>query len=216
MTQAASAAAPLRRPADIDRRARIFLAAERAFVRHGFHAATMNHVAEEAGMSAGNLYRYFPSKEALVEDLCRCNRDERAAEFERLAAGGDLCGALAEMINERLLSQPRQKARLIVEMWAEAGRNARVGDITRAFDAATRTSLAGMVAKAKAAGAAPAELDPAFAARAIFTLVSGLLKRMAQEAEFDRQAEAEMALGILRALFAGAIAPAPGAAVEER
>ena len=43
-----------------DRRAHILAAAERAFVRYGFHAATMKHVADEAGMSAGNLYRYFP------------------------------------------------------------------------------------------------------------------------------------------------------------
>ena len=42
---------------------------ERAFVRYGFHAATMQNVADEAGMSAGNLYRYFPSKEAIVEGL---------------------------------------------------------------------------------------------------------------------------------------------------
>ena len=59
-----------RRTADPERRERILEAAERAFVRHGFHAATMQHVADEAGMSAGNLYRYFPSKEAIVEGLC--------------------------------------------------------------------------------------------------------------------------------------------------
>ena len=59
-----------RRPADAGRRKRILEAAERAFVRHGFHATTMQHVADELGMSAGNLYRYFPSKEAIVEGLC--------------------------------------------------------------------------------------------------------------------------------------------------
>ena len=37
-------------------------AAERAFVRNGFHATTMQHVADEVGMSAGNLYRYFPPR----------------------------------------------------------------------------------------------------------------------------------------------------------
>ena len=61
-------ASPRRLPED-ERRAHIVAAAERAFVRYGFHAATMTQVADEAGMSAGNLYRYFPSKEAIVEGL---------------------------------------------------------------------------------------------------------------------------------------------------
>jgi TetR/AcrR family transcriptional regulator, repressor for uid operon len=47
----------------VDRRTRILDAAETCFVRSGFHRTTMQDVAAEAGMSAGNLYRYFPSKE---------------------------------------------------------------------------------------------------------------------------------------------------------
>ena len=70
-----------RRPADAERRQRILEAAERAFVRHGFHATTMQHVADEAGMSAGNLYRYFPSKEAIVEGLCELDQAERAGRL---------------------------------------------------------------------------------------------------------------------------------------
>ena len=74
------------RQADHARRDHIAAAAERAFVRHGFHAATMQQVAEEAGMSAGNLYRYFPSKEALVEGICLLDQRERGAAFHALAA----------------------------------------------------------------------------------------------------------------------------------
>jgi TetR/AcrR family transcriptional repressor of uid operon len=49
--------APARRMPEEERRAHILAAAERAFVRYGFHAAAMTQVADEAGMSAGNLYR---------------------------------------------------------------------------------------------------------------------------------------------------------------
>lgn len=159
-------------------------------------------------MSAGNLYRYFTSKEALVEDLCRCDRDEHAGEFEQLACGGDLCGALAKMIAEHLLGKPREKARIALEMWAEASRNGRVGEVVRAFDASTLVLLRELVTAAQAKGSAPKTLDADFAARVIFTLVSGLMKRVAQEPDLDRAAEAALATGILRALFAGAIAPA--------
>ena len=48
-----------------DRRAEILAAAQRCFVRSGFHGASMQEICAEAGMSPGNLYRYFPSKEAI-------------------------------------------------------------------------------------------------------------------------------------------------------
>ena len=49
-----------------ERRTHILDAAERSFTRGGFHGTTMQDVAAEAGMSPGNLYRYFASKDALV------------------------------------------------------------------------------------------------------------------------------------------------------
>ena len=54
-----------------DRRAEILAAAQRCFVRSGFHGASMQDICAEAGMSPGNLYRYFPSKEALMANSRR-------------------------------------------------------------------------------------------------------------------------------------------------
>ena len=42
-------------------------ATENVLAERGFAATTTNHIAEEAGVSIGTLYHYFPSKEALVE-----------------------------------------------------------------------------------------------------------------------------------------------------
>jgi AcrR family transcriptional regulator len=41
-------------------------ATARILVRDGFDRASTNRIAEEAGVSIGSLYQYFPSKEALV------------------------------------------------------------------------------------------------------------------------------------------------------
>ena len=46
-----------------EQRERILDAAIKAFARHGFHKASMTDIAAAAEMSAGNLYRYFTSKE---------------------------------------------------------------------------------------------------------------------------------------------------------
>ena len=44
----------------------ILVATARVLTRDGYDHASTNKVAEEAGVSVGSLYQYFPSKEALV------------------------------------------------------------------------------------------------------------------------------------------------------
>src|SRR5208337_287183 len=108
--------------AEDNRRERIIEAAERAFVRHGFHAATMQHVAEEAEMSAGNLYRYFPAKEAMVEALCALDQEGSTDAFAGLfAPNSDIREAVYVALRDHVFAKPTQKARMIVEIWAEAG-----------------------------------------------------------------------------------------------
>lgn len=62
-------------------RERILAAAERAFARGGYRPTTMGQIADEAGLSAGNLYRYFPGKEALFHAVVD---DDFVARFDAL------------------------------------------------------------------------------------------------------------------------------------
>jgi len=202
-----------RRPAEAERRERILQAAERAFVGNGFHATTMQHVADEARMSAGNLYRYFPSKEAIVEGLCEIDQAGRAqalgAFADLLARNGDITRAMRAGLREHVVGKPPEKARLIIEIWAEAGRNPRVAAITQAIDADVISGLERLMDAAKAAGAASSKLDSGFGARFFLTFVGGIFKRIAIEADFDADAETEMAVAVMKALFAGALSPDP-------
>jgi TetR/AcrR family transcriptional regulator, repressor for uid operon len=204
-----------RRPAEAERRERILEGAERAFVRHGFHAATMQHVADELGMSPGNLYRYFPSKEAIVEGLCELDQGKRAQALagfaELLARDGDITEAIRAGLREHVVGKPPDKARLIVEIWAEAGRNPRVAAITQAIDADVLNGLERLMDAAKAAGAASPRLDSHFGAVFFFTFAAGVFKRIAIEADFDADVETAMAVGVLKALFAGKLSPEPAA-----
>jgi TetR/AcrR family transcriptional regulator, repressor for uid operon len=204
-----------RRPAEAERRQRILEAAERAFVGNGFHTTTMQHVADEAGMSAGNLYRYFPSKEAIVEGLCELDQVEMAQAFAELMADDRHIGeAMRCGLRKHVLGKPPEKARLLVEIWAEAGRNPRVAQLSRAIDAEVRARVEGLMDAAKASGVASPSLDSRFGARFFVTFIAGLFKRMAIEADFDPEAETPMAIGVLKALLAGAVCPDSG--VETR
>ncbi len=58
-------------PPKSDKYEAILAAALRVFLEQGFHGATVPEVAARAGVAAGTIYTYFPSKEALVNTLYR-------------------------------------------------------------------------------------------------------------------------------------------------
>lgn len=51
-------------------RARILEVAEAHFRRMGFHKTSVADIASELGMSAANVYRFFPSRDAIKESIC--------------------------------------------------------------------------------------------------------------------------------------------------
>jgi len=58
-------------------------AAASAFARRGFHGATMEEIAREAGYSVGSLYTYFASKEELYHSMLRSLAGEMEALTRR-------------------------------------------------------------------------------------------------------------------------------------
>jgi AcrR family transcriptional regulator len=53
----------------VDKRDAILAAALELFAERGFHGTAVPLVADKAGVGAGTIYRYFPSKESLVNEL---------------------------------------------------------------------------------------------------------------------------------------------------
>jgi AcrR family transcriptional regulator len=72
-----------RPPERPDRRNSIMEAALECFVERGFHGTAIPQIAEKADISAGTIYHYFDSKEALVNALYRM---WKAAVAERVFA----------------------------------------------------------------------------------------------------------------------------------
>lgn len=57
-------------------KSRILDAAFEVFTKKGFHIATVDEIAERAGVGKGTLYRYFANKEALFNELVRLRLEE--------------------------------------------------------------------------------------------------------------------------------------------
>ena len=167
------------------RRSRILDAAERCFSRDGFHGSTMQKICREAGISAGALYLYFASKEALIEGLTSRDRDEILAQFAQASGEGDFLGAVGALLQNCILGQPKEKAKLCIEIGAEATRNPAIAQTMSRFDAEIRGSIRHLIAQAQAAGTIDpqAPLDDIVVAMAL--IGDGLFWRRAVDPSFD-------------------------------
>jgi len=66
------------RTAPADKAEAILEAALDLFVTRGFHGTAVPQIAERAGVGAGTIYRYFASKEAVVNELYRRHKSDLA------------------------------------------------------------------------------------------------------------------------------------------
>jgi len=144
----------------IETRERIIDAAGRVFARRGYGQATVQDIADEAGISMGALYHHFKSKEelfrALVEDHVR--RD--VMEYEPRPAAS-VREAIEHFVDHQIehLRESDLHARLNVELWAQAARE----DWAREAVANTFGTFRGLISRliviAQEAGVARRDID---------------------------------------------------------
>ena len=188
-----------------ERRTQILDAAERRFSRAGFHRTTMQDVAAEAGMSPGNLYRYFPSKDALVAGLCERDRVGLAKEFQELHGSADFLAAFRELGRRHFDDAQRDKARLCLEIWAEASRNPAIAALQTEFDKSMTGYFVAAFDAAKEQGAIHPSVDTRAAASLIMKLGDGLFVRRATATDFDPEREIAEVFAVVGALLSGQI-----------
>ncbi len=193
---------------EIDRRTHILDAAERSFVRSGFHRTTVQDVAAEAGMSPGNLYRYFASKDALVAGLCERDRGRMTSEFGALQeSGADFLSAFRELGRRHFHDDMCGKAQLCLEIWAEATRNPSVATLQTDFASGLHAHFVSAFDAAKEAGAIDQSIDSHFVASIISKLADGLFVRRAVATDFDPEREVAEVFAVIGALLKGAVEP---------
>jgi TetR/AcrR family transcriptional regulator, transcriptional repressor of aconitase len=145
------------------RRRQILDAALVCFSRGGFHQTSMQAIFEQSGLSPGAVYRYFKSKEEIVEAIAMETLGGLAAAVESGPPGepGEVLGRLLDAIDAVELRD--QRLRLALQVWGEALFNPGVAGLVRQAIDRLRERIA-------------AELrvpDPEAAARVLVALAQG-------------------------------------------
>lgn len=172
-----------RRRAD-ERRGELLEAALALFARKGFAETTVADVAARAGVTAGTVYRYFPSKDAMLEALILGGLDARAVLPPDVSGAGMSAGqALRQVLRAigQRLSQPGVEAlpRLILR---EVPTKPQLAALYRdKIVSLLLPALAGLIGKGIADGEFR-QTDPELAAR---TILGGLAAHVILAGFFD-------------------------------
>ncbi len=105
------------------------------FVERGFDGASMQDLARGAKMSAGNFYRYFGSKAALVAAMVERDLETVRLEFKTIIASPNPRAALLETLERRLTGDhPSHQDPLWSEIEATAARRPEIGALLHSME----------------------------------------------------------------------------------
>jgi TetR/AcrR family transcriptional repressor of uid operon len=181
-----------------DRRAEILAAAQRCFVRSGFHGASMQDICAEAGMSPGNLYRYFPSKEALIAGIAERDRAEVAQQFESADLSHGLLAVIGAMAHHHFAQRPIDEVLLCTEIMAEARRHPEIARICRSFDGDVRHWLLDLFRAAARRGDISDDVDLEAVTTMLMIIADGVWWRRALDPNFDPALMLPMFMNLVR------------------
>jgi TetR/AcrR family transcriptional repressor of uid operon len=171
-----------------DRRSEILDAAQRCFVRMGFHQTSMQQICAEAGMSPGNVYRYFPSKEAIILGITERDRAEVAAQLASTQFSTDFFATFAALARHHFVERTAEEVGLCAEIMAESRRNPTISKIMNEFDADVKQRLITMLQAAQARGDISRDADIGTAVEMLMIIADGVWWRRAVDPDFDAEA----------------------------
>jgi AcrR family transcriptional regulator len=158
------------------RRQQILDAARICFIRNGFHVTSMQDVIAEAGLSVGAVYRYFKSKNEIIEAIAEAYSLQIGGVLEQALADPDrslidVMAAALDVIDDTV--GPDGALRIAVQVWAEAVRDERAAAIAERLYRRFRDTFVAVARRAIERGELPAGGDPTAIGAALFSLVVG-------------------------------------------
>ncbi len=154
---------------------RLFKAATERFGEDGYSEATMESIAEEAGVSKGTLYYYFDSKEELFMELLF----DWMKKFEQLWEGKDFEDSPVRELTQlhtgmiKMVEETASLGRLMLEFWANASRKKKLEEILNNTIKEYRKKTAGIIQRGKEEGVFR-DVDPLEASSALIAAYDGL------------------------------------------
>jgi AcrR family transcriptional regulator len=163
------------------RRQHILTSAWTCFSRNGFHATSMDDVIAASGMSSSAVYRYFGSKESLIqatteEGLAKVRRiflDLLA--YESCPTPAQTLALLVGELNDRADNAEYDMTRIALQTWAEALRDPSLHDRAQALYLETLDAIAELAGRWRDNGYLPAYADTKAVAASLLSLMHGLI-----------------------------------------
>jgi AcrR family transcriptional regulator len=143
----------------------IILAAWECFARKGYYQTTMADIAREAGLSAGAIYRYFASKEAVLKAISEHSLERDLDLMERARASEEEPIAALELLSlamRALFKEPgfETLARVQVELRPEFLRNEELKQGMRKNLRVMLAASTALISEAKSKGQIKPNVDP--------------------------------------------------------
>jgi TetR/AcrR family transcriptional repressor of uid operon len=163
-------------------RQRILEGAQRAFQRTGYRGTSISAIAREAGVSVGQVYRFFPGKQELFLGVCQDRTDLKLNELAvQLSAISDPRERLRAAIHFFVVSLVDDGwGAIIINAQAEADGNPRLRDMLIRLSDQERGFAAMFIRELIARGEAPPDLDVASASLAVALLMHGAIAHQAE------------------------------------
>ena len=162
------------------RRDQILQAAWTCFARDGFHATSMQDVFAEAGLSAGAVYRYFPSKQALVQATAESIFTMLDAFFDRMRdeprppTPTEFIQAITAHVTD-FADDGTDRIKIALNVWSEALRDPQIGDTAATTVRKLRGLFADLAGQWQRTGALPRDADAEAVASVLYSLTAGFL-----------------------------------------
>ena len=157
-------------------------AARDVFMARGYHAATLEQIAESAGFSRGVVYSQFESKADLFLSLLEARIEERAARHANLVRRLGRSGGVRALV-EHLSGEDRADPRwllLVAEFRVHAARDPELNDRYAAAHARTLEALAQSLATAAERSGEELPLEPRELAEVALALANGSMLEQAR------------------------------------
>ena len=186
------------------RQRRILDAAVACFDRRGLHATTTDEIVAEAGLSAGAIYRYFDSKDAIIEAVAAERHAHERSLLADALAGDDPRASLRSFLERYFvwLGDPdeQRRRRVNVYVWAEALHNPRLAGVVTSGLAPLDQSVRAVRAAVRS-GAFPPGLDAEPFVRVVLALLQGFVLQQCWDPTVDLEGYRATALATLDALL---------------